>query len=324
MSGAVLEKSREAALDALDHGVILCRRDGLVTFANRAARSEIPALRVGSLFGRICPAVLCDDKVELAPVMGKNRFILCRAIHGGLFRVDLPGGAVADSGTGAILRRLWMRSREEGDPGAASIPDRASFALVEALQKCFDDLRGDGVPGGTVSLAQLLSALKRRIRLPLESVGASLEIDCPPDILCRAELRSPVFTVLNVIVFMVVCASQKRIVAAVREDRDVALLTFEACDGGRAAAYLKDLFPLDENSPYLSMAPLILAFHGAVECGGRLSCRHLGEVTRLELSLPLMKGRADLVVMDPEGAVPAQLEDSLGEFFDACKKILNF
>lgn len=310
------KKSDFAVLEAVRRSVFVCEKTGRIVFRNAFAAEEFPQIRRGSDISRFAKIRLSHDTVSFAEFLGEKRFVLCSAEPGGLFRIELPGGFVAGRDSAYIIRGLWENSRR--DPGAfyggsGAREQAALSALAQKLLKCLESLENDNAPEMNVCLCDLFSAVSRRIRLPLESVGAVFRFSCPPDLLCRASLNDPVFTLLNIIVFLTVYSGQKEVVALASERDSRCEVRFETNDGGRAAKYLFGFFS-GRSAAGLDMAPLALAFEGARRAGGTLTSFARAGRTGIIWTLPLVRGRSELTVLNPDGIVEPALEEALEDF----------
>ena len=305
-----------AVLEAADRSIFVCDGTGRVIFRNAFAAAELPQIRRGAVITRYTSVRLSHDTVSFAEFLGEKRFVLCSAEPGGFFRIELPGGFVAGRNSAFLIREMWENSRRA--PGSVSggsgTRERAALsALAARLVKCFESLENDRAPEMNVCLCDLFSAVARRIRSPLESIGAVFRFSCPRDLLCRATLSDPVFTLLNIICFLTVFSGQKEVTAIACEKSSRCEVRFEAVDGGRAARYLFSFFS-GKDLAGLDMAPLALAFEGARRAGGTMSCFSRAGKTGILWTLPLVKGRAEMTVLDPDGIVDPSLEAAMADF----------
>ncbi|MBQ9544164.1 MAG: hypothetical protein IJV00_03450 [Clostridia bacterium] len=314
-------KDRFALYDELNRSVIVCDRNGSIVYRNDFCAKEFPQIRRGSQFSRICGVRFADDTVSFADFLGEKRFVLCSAQAGGFFRIDIPGGFVAERKNGLLIRKMWDNGRS-ADPLPRSKEQAALTSLASELVKCLESLENDCAPEMNVSVCDLFSAVSRRIRGHLDKIGAQFRYSCPKNLLCRASLGDPVFTLLNIICFLTVYSGQKDVNAVVTGKKTECEIRFEADDHARAAKYLFRFFTLGDYAG-LDLAPLVLAFEGAKRSNGSLSCFARAGKTGLIWTLPLVVGRTELTVLDPDAILTPFLAACIDGFFDQALKMID-
>lgn len=307
-----------AHLESLGHSVFICREDSRILFMNRFARSAFPLIRPGMVFSRFCDLPLSDNALFIRPMLGQNRYFLCRYVKNACFEIHVPSSVVISPdkmpGYGSQIRALLDNVRLAAErlaqsPLAGAPNPRWTPSLTELgerLNRCLSDLEqdSDGIdPRRTVSLFHLLEAVRRRTAEDLAGTDALLSFECPENLLCSARLGPTVFILLNLICFFRICAGVRRITLKVREEDDRVLLTLKSPTLLSPSPFYRSLFTPNHQQGLdqaLLATPFSLAAAAAGKEGYSLDCLYSREGLLVSLRLPLVRGEPDLIVRDPE------------------------